>query len=94
MSQGNTIGVRSLVVVGMKKQELIHLHGLLSEVRTRFEIQSDSAFDFPGYDEQNTRPTSIHHSKNDHREAVLKLGDELTTGMMSETTETVAPHAD
>ncbi|MGA9402982.1 UPF0058 family protein [Haladaptatus sp.] len=78
----------------MKKQELIHLHGLLSEVRTRFEIKSDSAFDFPEYDGQNTRPTSIHHSKNDHREAVLTLADDLTTELMSETAETVAPHAD
>ncbi|EFW91205.1 putative metal-binding protein conserved in archaea [Haladaptatus paucihalophilus DX253] len=78
----------------MKKQELIHLHGLLSEVRNRFETQTDSTFDLSAYDEQTTRPTSIHHSKNDHREAVLKLANDLTTSMMSEETETVAPHAD
>ncbi|WP_423746466.1 UPF0058 family protein (plasmid) [Haladaptatus sp. SPP-AMP-3] len=78
----------------MKKQELIHLHGLLSEVRNRFETQTDSTFDLSAYDEQTTRPTSIHHSKNDHREAVLKLANDLTTSMTSEETETVAPHAD
>ncbi|MFH5802274.1 UPF0058 family protein [Haladaptatus sp. CMAA 1911] len=80
----------------MKKQELIHLHGLLSEVRTRFEEKTDSAYNNTGYDEQNTRPTSIHHSKSDHKEAVLELANELTTNMTSEETETetVAPYAD
>ena len=79
----------------MKKQELIHLHGLLSEVRTRFEAQEPIPHMITtGYDEQNTRPTSIHHSKTDHREAVLELANELTTNMTSEETETVAPHAD
>ncbi|WP_458210673.1 UPF0058 family protein [Haladaptatus sp. NG-SE-30] len=78
----------------MKKQELIHLHGLLSEVRNRFEMETDSSFDVPGYDTQNTRPTSIHHSKNDHRAAVLALADGLATNMMEESVETVAPHAD
>lgn len=78
----------------MKKQELIHLHGLLSEVRTRFERQTESPLDVPDYDTQTTRPTSIHHSKNDHRAAVLELADGLATNMMEGDVETVAPHAD
>ncbi|WP_084157206.1 UPF0058 family protein [Haladaptatus cibarius] len=78
----------------MKKQELIHLHGLLSEVRDRFEARTDSSLSFSNYDEQTTRPTSIHHSKNDHRAAVLTLANGLTTNMVETETETVAPHAD
>ncbi|WP_266081777.1 UPF0058 family protein [Haladaptatus caseinilyticus] len=78
----------------MKKQELIHLHGLLSEVRTRFETKTDSESDFSSYDEQKTRPTSIHHSKNDHRNAVLTIADDLTANMMKTESKTVAPHAD
>ncbi|SIR72478.1 hypothetical protein SAMN05421858_3439 [Haladaptatus litoreus] len=78
----------------MKKQELIHLHGLLSEVRDRFERQTDSPLDFSNYTNQTTRPTSIHHSKNDHREAVLTLANGLTTEMEDTESETVVPHAD
>ncbi len=78
----------------MKKQELIHLHGLLSEVRNRFETRTDAPCEFPNYDDQTTRPTSIHHSKNDHRAAVLTLANGLTNNMAEAEAETVAPHAD
>ncbi|WP_458187792.1 UPF0058 family protein [Haladaptatus sp. NG-WS-4] len=78
----------------MKKQELIHLHGLLSEVRNQFDVRTESALDVPEYDTQNTRPTSIHHSKNDHRSAVLALANGLAANMAEGDVEAVAPRAD
>ncbi|WP_227357640.1 UPF0058 family protein [Haladaptatus salinisoli] len=78
----------------MKKQELIHLHGLLSEVRNKLNQKNSSPIDIPAYETQDTRPTSIHHSKEDHRKAVLTLCDGITTNLMEEKTEFIVSHAD
>ncbi len=78
----------------MKKQELIHLHGLLTEVRNKFNQQTNFPVDIPAYESQNTRPTSIHHSKSDHQLAVLALSDGLATIMREEDVEAIASHAD
>lgn len=73
----------------MKKQELIHLHGLLAEIRARYEIRSGRTLDCADYEATGVRPTSIHRSKTDHREAVFKLSSSLTDAMVDE--ETLAP---
>jgi len=54
----------------MKKQELIHLHGLLAEVRKQCEFW-DENIDLDAYEELGVKPTSIHKSKTDHKAAVL-----------------------
>lgn len=56
----------------MKKQELIHLHGLLAEVRTQMEIW-DGDLVLPKYESYGVKPTSIHKSKTDHKAAVFEL---------------------
>ncbi|UIO98683.1 UPF0058 family protein [Halobaculum sp. CBA1158] len=78
----------------MKKQELIHLHGLLSEVRSEFE--SDGAdLDLSEYEDLGVKPTSIHRSKTDHKAAVFKLASGITSSTSEEaTSEPVAPTAD
>lgn len=57
----------------MKKQAFIHLHGLLVEVDNYMDTETST----PEYDGLGTKPTSIHESKTDHKEAVLTLCSEL-----------------
>ena len=57
----------------MKKQELIHLHGLLAEVPTYCKENYGVSFDVHEYEDQKIRPTSIHQSKTDHKNAVFSL---------------------
>jgi len=72
----------------MKKQELIHLHGLLAEVRTQCEMW-EGEFDLTEYESHGIEPTSIHKSKTDHKEAVFALTNCIATEM--EDTESKGP---
>ncbi|MFA1610264.1 UPF0058 family protein [Halobellus rubicundus] len=65
----------------MKKQELIHLHGLLAEVHTQVEAWEDEEVPLEAYNELGVRPTSIHKSKTDHKAAVFKLVKGITSSM-------------
>ncbi|MFB6111460.1 MAG: UPF0058 family protein [Halobacteriaceae archaeon] len=77
----------------MKKQELIHLHGLLAEVGEYCDAPRGDSFD--RYEEMGVRPTSIHKSKTDHKDAVFALAESITDGLDTETTtEQVAASAD
>ncbi len=83
----------------MKKQELIHLHGLLAEVRTQCEMW-EGEFELTEYESLGIKPTSIHKSKTDHKTAVFKLAKGITSSMAeAEATadsesEPLAPNAD
>ncbi|WP_122090424.1 UPF0058 family protein [Halalkalicoccus subterraneus] len=77
----------------MKKQELIHLHGLLAEVSNHYE-QNAGTPDFEEYDSLGVRPTSIHKSKTDHKAAVFAIATGITSDITDETQETVAAQAD
>jgi len=66
----------------MKKQELIHLHGLLSEVRSEYADRGD--LDLSEYESYNVQPTSIHRSKTDHKTAVFKLAEGLASSFENE----------
>ncbi|WP_281193294.1 UPF0058 family protein [Halorubrum sp. F4] len=77
----------------MKKQELIHLHGLLAEVRKQCEFWDDD-LDLDAYEELGVKPTSIHKSKTDHKAAVFKLTEGITEPMEEAESEPLAPTAD
>jgi len=77
----------------MKKQELIHLHGLLAEVRNHYEYSHGKDVSHERYDELGVRPTSIHKSKDDHKDAVFALAKGIT-GEMTVETEPVSATAD
>ena len=77
----------------MKKQELIHLHGLLAEVHTTVEAWEGEDVDLEEYRYLGVQPTSIHKSKTDHKNAVFKLAKGIT-GSMENDVEQVAPRAD
>jgi hypothetical protein len=78
----------------MKKQELIHLHGLLAEVQEQCEAWQNEELDLDEYAELGVRPTSIHKSKTDHKAAVFKLAKGITSSMDEAEQEPVAPRAD
>ena len=79
----------------MKKQELIHLHGLLAEVGNYYERVSARELDLEEYEQKGVRPTSIHKSKTDHKDAVFALAKGITGTMeQAESTETVPAQAD
>ena len=76
----------------MKKQELIHLHGLLAELQT----YSDDAGESPSdeYRELGVQPTSIHRSKTDHKAAVFALIHSITDDLKESPSEPVPATAD
>ncbi|MCO8245112.1 MULTISPECIES: UPF0058 family protein [unclassified Haladaptatus] len=78
----------------MKKQELIHLHGLLAEVGNHFEKRDGEQISLDEYDSLGVRPTSIHKSKTDHKAAVFALSEAITSGMSETERKAVAPQAD
>lgn len=78
----------------MKKQELIHLHGLLAEVSNHFEQRLDEPIDGTEYEEQDVRPTSIHKSKTEHKDAVFAIAAGITGAIDEEVTEPVPAAAD
>jgi hypothetical protein len=79
----------------MKKQELIHLHGLLAEAGNYYEQRENDDIPLDEYEDLGVRPTSIHKSKTDHKAAVFALAGGITSAMNeSEETETVAAQAD
>jgi len=78
----------------MKKQELIHLHGLLAEVCNNYESRTGIPVERDEYESLGVRPTSIHKSKTDHKAAVFALTEGITTAMGGEETEPVSAAAD
>lgn len=78
----------------MKKQELIHLHGLLAEVSNQCAEWNDCQIDLEKYESKGIRPTSIHKSKTDHKAAVFAIAEGITTNMREEEQEAVAATAD
>jgi len=74
----------------MKKQELIHLHGLLAEVSNYYDQNAAEDVDLDEYEELGVRPTSIHKSKTDHKAAVFALAGGITSTMATEEEESEA----
>jgi hypothetical protein len=78
----------------MKKQELIHLHGLLAQVQDHYEEQTGNEVEHDRYATLGVQPTSIHKSKTDHKDAVFALIQSITDEFDSEETERVSATAD
>ena len=78
----------------MKKQELIHLHGLLAQVRDHYEETVGEEVDHERYTELGVKPTSIHKSKTDHKAAVFAIADGITSEFGEDEAERVSATAD
>jgi|APHM01.1.fsa_nt_gi Predicted metal-binding protein len=72
----------------MRKQELIHLHGLLATVRDFCEEDLGQTVEREQYSELPIQPTSIHKSKADHQEAVAALADDIVDGLETDAVTT------
>ncbi|MDY6764695.1 MAG: UPF0058 family protein [Halobacteria archaeon] len=63
----------------MQKNELIHLHSLLVQIKKHVQEREDVDEDqFESYADLETRPVHIHKSKSAHKEAIFVLGEEIT----------------
>ncbi len=78
----------------MKKQELIHLHGLLAQVQNHYEEQTGETVEHDQYATLGVQPTSIHKSKTDHKDAVFALAKGITSEMSAVEAEPVSATAD
>ncbi len=78
----------------MKKQELIHLHGLLAEVSDQYEAWNGEQPTMDEYESLGVRPTSIHKSKTDHKAAVFAIADGIVSEVEGETERAVSATAD
>jgi hypothetical protein len=78
----------------MKKQELIHLHGLLAQVQDHYEAETGSKVKHDDYADLGVKPTSIHKSKTDHKDAVFAIVKGITSQMADEEKEPVSAAAD
>lgn len=78
----------------MKKQELIHLHGLLAQVQNHYEEETGNDVEHDKYLTLGVQPTSIHKSKTDHKAAVFALARGITSEMERTEAERISAAAD
>jgi hypothetical protein len=78
----------------MKKQELIHLHGLLAQVQNHYEETEGTTVEHDEYATLGVKPTSIHKSKTDHKNAVFALAKGITGDMQVGAKDPVSATAD
>ena len=74
----------------MHKDELIHLHSLLVEIKKYFEDHEDVDEEiFEDYTSLNTSPVHIHKSKSEHKHAIFALGEKLADKMSEKHSEEI-----
>ena len=62
----------------MKKEELVHLHMLLAQMKKYCEEHGFDC-DFKRYKELEISPFQVHRRKNEHKQAIFVLGSELAS---------------
>ncbi len=62
----------------MKKEELVHLHLLLAQLKKYCE-ENGLECSFEKYNELGISPFQVHRSKEEHKQAILILGTELAS---------------
>ena len=77
----------------MRKQALIHCHALVDEI-AQYCAEQGVDLDLEAYHSLGTRPTSIHHAKGDHQEAVFALAESITAAVAEEEAAVIEPAAD
>lgn len=65
----------------MKKEELIHIHMLLAQLKKYCE-DTGLYTDFERYKALNISPFQVHRSKEEHKQAIFVLGSELASMTM------------
>jgi hypothetical protein len=62
----------------MKKEELVHLHMLLAQLKKYCE-DGELGWDFEKYNGLGITPFQVHRSKEEHKQAIFVLGTELAS---------------
>ncbi|MBE0516477.1 MAG: UPF0058 family protein [Methanophagales archaeon] len=62
----------------MKKEELIHLHMLLAQLK-KYCMENGLGCDFSKYNDLGISPFQVHRSKEEHKQAIFVLGTELAS---------------
>lgn len=62
----------------MNKQELIHLHGLMSQIRIHYEEETGETVDLSEYLERSVAPNSIQSSAGKHKAALMDLASSIS----------------
>ena len=75
----------------MDKQELIHTHALLAEIRNYADETETLDAETPEYDEMDVAPIALTATANDHEEAVFTLASELAESLTVEAEREVVP---
>lgn len=65
----------------MQKEELLHLHMLMVQIKKYYESISGNTVTTTEYDAMQISPIHIHKNKNLHRQALLTLGSCIVTEM-------------
>jgi hypothetical protein len=65
----------------MKKEELIHIHMLLAQLKKYCEDTGLNC-DFERYRALKISPFQVHRSKEEHKQAIFVLGSELASMTM------------
>lgn len=65
----------------MQKEELLHLHMLMIQIKKYYEHVNGTPIVTREYDELGITPLHIHKSKNVHCVALMTLGNEIVAKM-------------
>lgn len=65
----------------MQKEELLHIHMLLVQIKKYYEHMNHTTIATGEYDALAISPMHIHKNKNLHRVAVMTLGNEIVSTM-------------
>lgn len=68
------------MLVGMHKDELIQLHTLMAQMKSRLE-EKGFIHEFSEYDSLAISPIHVHRSKAEHKLAIFVLGNSLAVAM-------------
>jgi len=65
----------------MQKDELIHFHTFLLELKSNLGdiVDNNGGGEFQSYDKLNISPDQVYKSKREHRVAIFTLSEEIAT---------------
>jgi hypothetical protein len=69
----------------VQKEELLHLHMLMFNIKVYFEGITNGEILTERYNSLEISPLHIHKDKNAHRDALFTLGDEIVSHIHNQT---------
>ncbi|MFY9799684.1 MAG: UPF0058 family protein [Methanoregula sp.] len=63
----------------VQKEELIHLHTLMMQIKKCYESVANDEIPSERYNSLKITPLHLHKEKKAHKAAILTLGDEIVT---------------